>query len=296
MLVPARIQKRRTSRPIDFTEKITRLEKQPGRKPDGEPFAEIAHDALNVVSALQLYCDLLAEPGVLSDGHQHFAGELRAVVATSSGLVEQLAALSKARHAGVRAARKAHAFSSRVNDLAAAAERLKGPLATLAGTNIVFEVECLPCPGRTRLSQEGLTRILFNLTRNAAEAMPNGGCIRITVQLGGGSSFLDFLDENTVEMPRTALLCVQDSGPGIREGQIGQLFDAGFTTKKQAGAHRGLGLSIVRRLAEAAGGRVQAFSTVGRGARFEVELPLIGCVEANQSFVADFPERSNLEC
>jgi signal transduction histidine kinase len=272
-----------------------------------ESLAAIAHDARNVVAALRLYCDLLAEPGVLSAGHEHFAAELQAVAAASSGLVEQLAALSvapypKAREssATVNSSAKTSGSLPYIDDLAAAVRQLEGPLATMAGSKIDLQVESLPCPGRIRLSQEGLTRILINLTRNAAEAMPQGGRIRITVQQGDGGNFLDRRPASA-QLPRTVLLCVQDSGSGISDEQMQHLFEAGFTTKGQdaawtSGAHRGLGLSIVHRLAEAAGGCVRAISAPGRGARFEVELPLIYRTRANSAFIADFTERANIEC
>ena len=162
-------------------------------------------------------------------------------------------------------------------------------------------METLPCPGRVRLSQESLTRILINITRNAAEAMQQGGCIRITLQQGDGGNFLDRRRVSATS-PRTVLLCVQDSGPGVPERQMPHLFEAGFTTKglddaaHSASAHRGLGLSIVRHLAESAGGCVRAISVAGRGARFEVELPLIFRTRSNNGFVADFTERANIEC
>jgi signal transduction histidine kinase len=256
---------------------------------NGESFSAIAHDARNVVAALKLCCDLLSEPGVFSEEHRHFAHELRAVALASSGLVEQLTALrvgNRSRRGSINGHRAVY-----IDDVATAVRQLGRPLAALAGAKINLEMECLSCFGRVRLSQEGLTRILINLTRNAAEAMPQGGRIRVTVQHGDGGSFLD-----TALPVRTVLLCVQDSGPGIPQNQIERIFDADFSTKKQAGANRGLGLSIVRRLAKSAGGTARVIAAPGGGARFEVELPLIHRAQANSGFVADFPERANLEC
>ncbi|HYK37022.1 HAMP domain-containing sensor histidine kinase [Alloacidobacterium sp.] len=250
-----------------------------------EPLDAIAHDARNVVTALELCCDLLAEPGVLSEEHRQFADELRAVASAGSGLVEQLTAL---RISG-RAARTARSLP--VDDLAEEVRRLKRPLAALAGPKVDLDMECLSCFGRVHLSQEGLTRILINLTRNAAEAMQQGGRIRITVQQGGGGSFLD-----GEHWPlRTVLICVQDSGPGIPTEQLEHVFDAGFSTKGAGNANRGLGLSIVRRLVEAAGGTVRAVPALG-GARFEAELPLIDFAQTNCGFPADFPGKANLKC
>ena len=256
-----------------------------------ESLGAIAHDARNVVAALELCCDLLAQPGVLAEGHEDFAAELRAVATTGSALLERLTAFTDPDSLRACRAKKAPAFSSSIDDLAAGVAQLERPLAAFVGPQIHLEMECLSCFGGVRLSHEDLTRILINLTRNAAEAMPQGGRIRVTVQQGDGGSFLD-----TTLPAGTVLLCVQDSGPGISREHVARIFDAGFTTKKRNAATRGLGLSIVRRLAEAAGGSVRAIAAPGGGARFEVELPLIHCARANSSFPADFPERANLEC
>ena len=56
----------------------------------GYTAAEVAHDARNMVTALELYCDLLAEPGVLTEGSLHYASELKLVASASRRLVEKL--------------------------------------------------------------------------------------------------------------------------------------------------------------------------------------------------------------
>ena len=250
----------------------------------GEALRALAHDARNVVTALELCCDLLAEPGVLAEGQETFAVELRKVASTSAALIGRMASL-------VDASREmAPVVSAPIDDLTEAVLQLERPLAALAGPQIQFEMECRSCFGGIYLSHEDLTRILVNLTRNAAEAMPLGGCIRVTVQQGDGGSFFD-----TLNPARTVLLCVQDSGPGIPRELMRKIFDAGFTTKKRGASARGLGLSIVRRL-EAAGGTARVVAAPGGGPRFEVELPLIHSFEAKGGFRADFQERANLEC
>src|SRR5580692_12843155 len=60
----------------------------------GENVAEIAHDARNMVTALDLYCDLLQEPGVLAAPCAHYSGELRLVAAASRRLVEKLVSVN----------------------------------------------------------------------------------------------------------------------------------------------------------------------------------------------------------
>ncbi|WP_158751239.1 hypothetical protein [Acidobacterium sp. S8] len=153
MPVPARNhQNHKALQPVPLPDTQTALEIQ-------EPFAAIAHDARNVVAALQIYSDLLAEPGVLSDGYRHFASDLRTIVASSSGLVQKLTMLSGPD--------KSLPQGTEIDDLPLAVERMKGPLSALAGQNIALEMECLPAYGRIRLSEEDLARILINLTHAA---------------------------------------------------------------------------------------------------------------------------------
>lgn len=61
-----------------------------------ENLAVLIHDARNMVAAMDLYCDLLEEPGVLSAPFRHYAGELRLVGGASRRLLEKLALLDLA--------------------------------------------------------------------------------------------------------------------------------------------------------------------------------------------------------
>jgi signal transduction histidine kinase len=271
--------------------------------------AGIAHDARNLVTALRLCSDLIGEPGILAEQHAHFAGEIRSIADASDHLMRRLSAL--ARTSTLLHNRPVN--DTPIADLAGAIHDLGRLLAAVAGPLIGVEIACLPCAGSLRLSEENLTRILLNLVRNAADAMDGGGRIRITAQRGGGQSFLWMLPEaaddrcgdsggdpgsdwwNEAADPgadpsaaievagepaaRTALLTVEDDGPGIPPELTERIFEPGFSTHREArawseGPHRGLGLSIVRQLVEEAGGTVHAGSSPKRGARFEIELPL----------------------
>ncbi len=59
--------------------------------------AGLVHDARNMVAAMDLYCDLLGEPGVLSAPFQHYASELRLVGRASRMLLEKLSAVEVLR-------------------------------------------------------------------------------------------------------------------------------------------------------------------------------------------------------
>lgn len=247
----------------------------------------MAHDARNLVTALGLCSELIAEPGVLAEPHRHFAEEIRSIARASEQLVRRLSSFSQ------KAARKEENLApveEPITDLPAAVRSLSGLLAAVAGPLTGIEIACLPCRGRLRLSEESLTRILLNLVRNAADAMPMGGHVRITVQRGGGASFFwtlsdSMAEEATAELwgegarPGTVLLAVEDDGPGIPGEWLDRVFEPGFSTRRDArpwpmSPHHGLGLSVVRELAEQAGGTVRAVVPPLRGTRIEIELPL----------------------
>ncbi len=276
-----------------------------------DPAEGLAHDARNLFSALDLYCQLLATPGVLAPDFRHYADDLRVIGQTGGRLIQNLSrALSQARPQPCpQALSQPHPQTlseppwsvppaagrlpvrhrmPKINDLAAELLGLEATLRALAGPDVRLEIECEPCPGELGLTAEELLRMLFNLVANSVEAMrvgqdgaPRAGrFLRITAQRGGGASFLPPFAVRS----GTVVLSVRDNGPGIRAAALSRIFEAGYSTRgrsrhrsdpEQGEAPRGLGLAIVRQLAETAGGAVRAISSPGVGARFDIELPLL---------------------
>ena len=70
-----------------------------------------------------------------------------------------------------------------------------------------------------------------------------------------------------------AIVEVQDNGTGIAEVDRERIFQPNFTTKTSG---MGLGLAMVQRIVENAGGRVRFNTRVGEGTTFFVSLPLAG--------------------
>jgi len=73
-----------------------------------------------------------------------------------------------------------------------------------------------------------------------------------------------------------AKLIVEDAGPGIASDRLGRIFERYEIGSERSTAGLGLGLYIIRQLAQAHGGSVQVESEIGQGARFCVELPIAG--------------------
>ena len=107
-----------------------------------------------------------------------------------------------------------------------------------------------------------LAQILSNLIDNAAKYSGTGGRIEVDVVREEGS----------------ALIAVSDDGAGIAPEHIPRLFDLFYQADRSMGRAQGglgIGLTLVKRLVEMHGGRIEAKSDgVGTGSRFEVRVPL----------------------
>jgi PAS domain S-box-containing protein len=102
-----------------------------------------------------------------------------------------------------------------------------------------------------------LQQVLINLLFNAAEAMPNGGEVKITA---------------AVSADKTIVVSVADTGIGIPESALPHIFRPFFTTKQKKGM--GLGLSICERIVRGHGGHIAIESAPGRGTTFHLHFPI----------------------
>lgn len=108
-------------------------------------------------------------------------------------------------------------------------------------------------------NREALGGALLNLVSNAFQAAGPGARVTVTADV---STELD---------GHTASIAVTDNGPGVPAAIRRRIFDPFYTTRANG---TGLGLAVVRSVAEAAGGQVRVEDAPGGGARFVMTLPL----------------------
>jgi PAS domain S-box-containing protein len=108
-----------------------------------------------------------------------------------------------------------------------------------------------------------IEQVFINLVKNAVEASPEGGTLRLAVESGSGRP-------SGLSGPAVAAR-ITDEGPGIRPDHLATVFEPFFTTK-QGGS--GLGLYISHDIVKRHGGNLTVQSESGCGATFIVELPL----------------------
>lgn len=118
---------------------------------------------------------------------------------------------------------------------------------------------------KLRANRTEIQQCLLNLALNAAQAMPDGGTIRVVARPGAND---------------TVVLAVSDTGVGMDTETRNRLFTPFFTTK--AGG-TGLGLHSCRRIVENHGGWIEVESEPGRGTTFELHLPSAGALDEDES-------------
>jgi two-component system NtrC family sensor kinase len=166
----------------------------------------------------------------------------------------------------------------------APSHRESNDLNTLIGRAVVLvrhQAELLGIELRSRLGENlppvlcdagQIQQVVLVLLVNATEAMPHGGVLEVSTEMGGtGISLCD-----------AARIRVRDTGAGIPPEVLAQIFDPFFTTKEDQ-QRTGLGLAVARSIVEQHGGEIAVESTPGKGTEFVVALPAVGPAPMIQS-------------
>jgi signal transduction histidine kinase len=215
----------------------------------------VSHELRSPLAVIQLQLELLSrDPEVPFTGQQREAIErVRRSSQRLSDLIESL--LEHARIESGRIALSVEQFDPSLLAAEVAAElapqaETKGLALRVSAPSVRQEIETDP-----RL----LRLILVNLVGNAIKYTQQG-FVALTVELGG----------------REARFRVQDTGPGIPDGERDQVFEP-FTRLDSAHLRHtpgvGLGLALVRQMTHALGGRIELESMTGAGSTFTIVLP-----------------------
>lgn len=206
----------------------------------GRVAAMMAHELRNPLSSMKLNVQLLRERG--DEKARDHATRLLSEIDRLEGALDVL--LDAARPAPLR--RERASLSALVRDVA---EFLRPRLDHW----IVAVAIDAPGPAEASLDAARMRSVVMNLLLNAAQAMPSGGRIDVSVRNGEGAVRLD----------------VCDAGAGVPPRMRDRLFEPLATTREDG---MGLGLAVVRRVVEEHGGRV-GYEPLSPGSRFWVELP-----------------------
>ncbi len=109
--------------------------------------------------------------------------------------------------------------------------------------------------GLARFDENKVKRVVYNMARNAIDAMPKGGKFIFAVEREADDLVMTF----------------QDNGPGIPTEIADKLFQSFVTAGKKNGT--GLGLAIAKKIAVEHGGSIECKSKPGKGTTFEMRFP-----------------------
>jgi two-component system, NtrC family, sensor kinase len=211
----------------------------------GKMAAHVTHEIRNPLSSIALNVEMLEDD--IASGSDEARGLLRAIRLE----VDRLTALSErylsvARHQPLRL--ESEDLRAVVGE---ACEFMRRDLER-NGVSLVLDAETKPVT--VLIDEAQIKQALFNLIRNAREAMPSGGTVRVSVKNAA---------------PGSATMTIEDEGVGLDATARARLFEPFFTTKSHG---TGLGLAITRQIVEAHGGSITCEARLPKGTCIRIEL------------------------
>jgi PAS domain S-box-containing protein len=212
--------------------------------------AGVAHELGNPLNSLTIHLQLL-ERRMKKLGKS--GDSLREHLDIATGEIKRMDTIISQFLAAIRPS-KPQLQRSQIADLVQESVRFLKP--ELDQAKVKVKLDLRPDMPAMPLDADQMKQAIYNLIRNASQAMPKGGTLTIS------GSYTDF----------EVRLSFEDTGKGISAEQMGKLFQP-FSTTRPTGT--GLGLLIVRRIIREHGGEIDIESRVGQGTRVSLWLPLV---------------------
>jgi signal transduction histidine kinase len=209
----------------------------------------LAHEVRTPLNALTIHLEVLRNSFKTGDGADNRPQRSIAALDSSVRQVDRLVRDFTDYSAPVTMERKQ--FDA-AEVLAASLEAVR---AQCVAQKITLSSAIPPGPWKIQGDAVRLRQSFDNLLRNAVEALPNGGAIRVAALTNGEHLSID----------------ISDAGPGVPPERRAELFEFGKTTKVGGS---GIGLPLSQLIAEAHGGSLAYQENNGRGATFRLTLPL----------------------
>lgn len=214
----------------------------------GRMVASLAHQIRTPLSAAMLYAANLSNSKLTADKRKTFVGKLTSRLVDLEKQVNDMLMFAKSGENQVVEQVSLHQLLSAVYQSSE----------TLVAQNGHFSVE-LPEPDICILANKtSLASAITNLVHNAVQVIGKGVDIHLAAR-------------RIEQSPNQVCISVEDNGPGIQPDQMDKIFEPFFTTRSQG---TGLGLSVVKTVAQAHQGRVEVINKKQGGAIFNLYLPI----------------------
>jgi signal transduction histidine kinase len=215
----------------------------------------VAHDLTNMLAVIRANGEMLASREDLPANARQQARDVVGAASRGHGLMKQLLEFARP-----------NPRPPAVLDLVEATAEFIPVLRGAVGREHEVQFERPVALGRVLVDRTQYSRVLLNLVLNARDAMPSGG--DVTVRLAPVK-----LTMGQESMGHYVLLEVADHGVGMDEVARKRAFEPFFTTKAEG---TGLGLAVVQRVVDQAGGLVRIDSELDKGTTVRVFFPRVG--------------------
>ncbi len=211
----------------------------------GKMMSTIVHDLRTPVSAIHGFTELLTDEEITPGEKKEYADIIRMEIQSITNMTTEILDFAKGKTSILP---RKSSVSNIVKRFRPTAEQL------FRNSGIEFRLE-----NSSRkliyVDEEKFTRVLYNITKNAKEALANRGTFLF--------KSYDLEDKVVFEL--------RDNGPGIPEEIRNRLFESFVTSGKEHGT--GLGLAIVKKIVDEHHGQIDIQSQTGKGTLFLIELP-----------------------
>ncbi|MGI4802703.1 MAG: PAS domain S-box protein [Janthinobacterium lividum] len=226
----------------------------------GQLTGGVAHDFNNLLTVIRGSVDLLRRPGVSDERRQRYIDAISDTTDRAAKLTGQLLAFARRQ-----------SLTPEVFDAAASVRTVSDMVRTLTGSRIRLGLRLRSAPCYIDADRGQFDTAIVNMAVNARDAMAGEGELTITV---GTVSGMPEIRSHPFTPGEFVTIALTDTGAGISDDQIDQIFQPFFTTKG-IGEGTGLGLSQVFGFTKQSGGDVFVESVKGAGATFTMYLPRV---------------------
>ncbi len=227
----------------------------------GKLSAGVAHDFNNILSIIGGYSVMAAN--LLEEENQQVSDYLKRIDAASkrgAALTSKMLTFSKHK-----------VVTQTVINVCDVVKEQGELLLPLLGVNIDLKINIPDEVVNVKGSAGSLGQILMNFAVNGRDAMPDGGDLSIEVSCLDASRVSGHIRKK-VEADEYVCISVSDTGTGMDDETLKNIFDPFFSTKDQ-GKGTGLGLSVVYGLVQEMGGAIDVSSKLGEGTKMSIYLP-----------------------
>ena len=215
----------------------------------GKLMSTILHDIRNPIASVYGFCSLLDNDSLSKEEQKKYLGYMEAELDRCNNMTEEFLAFARG---------ESHIERKKIN----IEDFFTSLSISIENQCKKYDINlklCLLATGNFMIDPDRLSRVIYNLSNNAIDAMHDSkGTLTLTAKNAQE-------DANLIEIR------VEDTGPGVSEKTASKIFNAFYTKGKDGGT--GLGLHISKDIVAAHGGELKLDDTYKEGAAFMFQLP-----------------------